>query len=117
MKNVWHIVAKKNKFIQSENVYYDLTLHKHLSRDDRKASDVAKSDTPFFLIKYLFDYFTSVMSCSIGHVEGKWWLKTDDLNRRRFISNSHIVDNAVCLKYFYFKDLLHLEALIHTLWL
>lgn len=55
------------------------------------------------------------MSCSIGYVEGKWWLKTDDVNRHRFISNSLIVDNAVCLKYFYFKDLLHLEALINTL--
>lgn len=115
MKNVWHLIAKKNKFIQSENVYYDLTLHKHLSRDDHEASGVAKSDTPFFLIKYLFDYFTSVMSCSIDYVEGKWWLKTDDVNRRRFISNSLNVDNAVCLKYFYFKHFLHLEALIRTL--
>lgn len=55
------------------------------------------------------------MSCSIGYVEGKWWLKPDDVNRRRFISNSLIIDNAVCLKYFYIIDLLHLEALINTL--
>lgn len=51
-KIIWPLLAKKNKFIQSENVYYDFTLHKHLYRDDREASGVAKSDTPFFLIKY-----------------------------------------------------------------
>lgn len=56
MKIVWSLIAKQNEFIQSENVYYDLTLHRQLSRDDREASGVAKSDTPFFLIKYLFDY-------------------------------------------------------------
>lgn len=115
MKIVQTLIAIKNKFIQSENVYYDLTLHKQLSRDDRETSGVAKSDTPFFLIKYQFDYFTLAMSCSIGYVQGKWWLKTDDVNRRRCIYNSLNVDNAVCRKYFYFKYFLHLEALIHTL--
>lgn len=52
MKVFWPLIAKKNKFIQSENEYYDLTLLKHLSRGDREVSGVAKSDTPFFLIKY-----------------------------------------------------------------